>query len=49
MEEGLKKCNNCGLPETHETIDYNEQNTCNLCQSFDYKKKISIGKREKNY
>ena len=24
--------------ETHETIDYNEQNVCNLCQSFDYKK-----------
>lgn len=39
MEDDLKKCNNCGLPETHETIDYNEQNICNLCQSFDYKNK----------
>ena len=37
MEDKLKRCGKCNLPETHETIDYNDQNVCNLCQSFDYK------------
>ncbi len=27
----LKKCVKCGLPETYETIEFNEDGSCNIC------------------
>ena len=27
----LKKCVKCGLPETYETIEFNEKGVCNIC------------------
>ena len=29
--DDMKKCTKCGLPETYETIEFNEQNICNIC------------------
>ncbi len=33
----LKKCTRCGLPETYETIEFDEHGACNICRSTDYK------------
>lgn len=33
----LKRCTRCGLPETHETIIFDEQGVCNICRQQDYK------------
>ena len=33
----MKKCNNCGLPETYETLQINNE-SCNICMQFEYKK-----------
>lgn len=33
----LRKCNKCGLPETYETIEYDESGICNICRSAEYK------------
>ena len=27
----VKRCVKCGLPETYETIEFNEQGVCNVC------------------
>jgi N-acetyl sugar amidotransferase len=42
----MKKCSNCLLPETHETIKFNNVGKCNICtgisfrdENIDYKKK----------
>ncbi len=37
----MKKCKKCLLPETYETIEFNEQGICNICNSVDSKKKIN--------
>ena len=34
----MKTCTSCLLPETHETIEFNENNKCNICVAQDYKK-----------
>lgn len=34
----LKRCAHCGLPETHETIIFDEQGVCNICRQQEYKK-----------
>lgn len=34
----LKRCTKCLLPETHETIRFNEQGVCNICENQEYKK-----------
>ena len=39
MNNKLYKCRQCDLPETHETIDYDKDGTCNLCNSFKYKER----------
>ena len=36
---GLKKCERCQLPETYETIEFNEQGSCNICAGSDFKNK----------
>src|SRR5262245_25809408 len=33
----LKKCVKCGLPETYETIEFDDAGTCNICRQKDYK------------
>ena len=36
----MKTCNNCFLPETHETIEYDNIGVCNVCNNHKFKKKI---------
>jgi N-acetyl sugar amidotransferase len=33
----LIKCANCGLPETYETIEFDEHGICNICRQKKYK------------
>lgn len=34
----MRRCVRCGLPETHETIAFDEAGVCNICRQQDYKK-----------
>lgn len=34
----MKRCTHCGLPETHETIAFDDQGVCNICRQQEYKK-----------
>ena len=47
MDTKLNRCVKCDLPETYETIDYDKTGTCNLCNSFEYKKKDIDWKKRK--
>lgn len=33
----LQRCIKCGLPETYETIEFNQQGICNICQQHSFK------------
>jgi N-acetyl sugar amidotransferase len=33
----MKRCSKCGLPETHETISFDEAGVCNICRQHEYK------------
>ncbi|SFC24585.1 N-acetyl sugar amidotransferase [Pseudoalteromonas denitrificans] len=33
----MKKCTKCGLPETYETIEFNQFGICNICLQKDHK------------
>jgi N-acetyl sugar amidotransferase len=33
----MKRCTNCGLPETHETIAFDEAGVCNICRQHEFK------------
>ena len=33
----MKRCVKCGLPETHETIEYDSAGVCNICKQHKYK------------
>lgn len=33
----LKKCSNCGLPETYETIEFDEKGVCNICRQREFR------------
>lgn len=33
----LKKCNHCGLPETYETIEFDEKGICNICRQKEFR------------
>lgn len=35
--QSLQKCSKCGLPETYETIEFNERGICNICTQHDFK------------
>lgn len=42
----LRRCTRCTLPETHETIIFDERGVCNICRNVEYKKtKIDWSKR----
>ncbi|CAM5523271.1 hypothetical protein ECAE60S_03912 [Eoetvoesiella caeni] len=33
----MKRCINCGLPETHETIAFDDKGVCNICRQQEFK------------
>ena len=33
----MRKCSRCGLPETFETIEFDDADLCNICKQFDFK------------
>lgn len=33
----LRRCSKCMLPETYETIEFDENGVCNICRSVEYK------------
>ena len=37
MGINLKKCVKCGLPETYETIEFNNHDVCNICVQQNFK------------
>jgi len=42
----MKKCTACNLPETYETIEFDENGVCNICRQKDFKdRKINWKKR----
>jgi N-acetyl sugar amidotransferase len=34
----MKRCTKCGLPETHETISFDESGVCNICRQHEFKR-----------
>lgn len=34
----MKRCVHCGLPETHETISFDDAGVCNICRQHEFKK-----------
>ena len=46
----MKKCIKCGLPETYETIEFDESGLCNICIGHQFKtQKIDWKKRKKQF
>jgi N-acetyl sugar amidotransferase len=46
----MKYCTNCLLPETHETIEFDEKGVCNICRQIEYKKdKIDWDEKFKDF
>ena len=42
----MQKCSVCNLPETYETIEFDENGVCNICRQKDFKdEKINWQKR----
>ncbi len=33
----MQRCSKCGLPETHETIAFDNQGVCNVCRQIEFK------------
>src|SRR3989338_6375794 len=47
-DEKIKTCSKCLLPETQETITFDDAGVCNVCRQHDYKKeKIDWTQRKK--
>ena len=42
------RCSRCNLPETHESIAFNEEGVCNICQNQDLREEIDWGERKKD-
>lgn len=43
----MRRCSKCVMPETHETMVFDEEGVCNVCRQHEYKKtKIDWAKRE---
>jgi N-acetyl sugar amidotransferase len=40
MMTQLRGCTRCLIPETHETLTFDEQGVCNVCRQHEYKKEI---------
>jgi N-acetyl sugar amidotransferase len=44
----LRRCVRCGLPETYETIEFDESGVCNICRQQEYKQgKVDWAQRKK--
>ena len=41
FSNNLRRCKKCLLPETHETISFNEEGICNICQAIHTKSQIN--------
>jgi N-acetyl sugar amidotransferase len=37
FDDGLRRCSRCLLPETHETIEFDDAGVCNICRQVSYK------------
>lgn len=37
MATTMKRCSHCGLPETYETIEFDDQSVCNICRQHEFK------------
>ena len=49
METAMKRCTKCNLPETHETIIFDKQGICNICNQQDIKNfNIDWGQRKRD-
>ena len=33
----MNHCSKCNLPETYETIEFDQKNVCNVCKGAEYK------------
>ncbi len=44
----LKRCTRCVLPETHETITFDQQGVCNICSQQEHKHVIDWGQNKSN-
>ena len=42
------RCSRCNLPENHESIAFNEEGVCNICQNQDLREEIDWGERKKD-
>ena len=40
VTSNLKRCTRCNLPETYETIEYDDQGVCNICRGAEHKKDV---------
>jgi N-acetyl sugar amidotransferase len=50
MKESLKRCNNCLLPETQETITFDNDGVCNVCRQQENKKeRIDWSKKKEQF
>ena len=45
----LKRCNRCVMPETWESINYDERGICNICRNAELKQKIDWSKKKKEF
>ena len=43
----MKQCSSCLLPETHETITFDTNNKCSICQNFSFKQESINWKKKK--
>ena len=39
IQPALRRCTRCGLPETYETIEFDQQGVCNICRGTEHKQK----------
>lgn len=43
----LRRCTRCTLPETHETIKFDDEGVCNICRQYELKTAIDWNKKLK--
>jgi N-acetyl sugar amidotransferase len=48
IKNNLRRCTRCTLPETHETILFDEEGICNICRGHEIKNKIDWNKRRED-
>ena len=45
-KQNLKKCVKCQIPETYETIEFDKNGICNICEASKKKENIDWKKRK---